>query len=111
MSELARRNLKPPRGGNTSPLKGSDLFEFDRLLGNGWLIVEEHHLEKGYKFKDFQSALDFTNKVGRLAEEVDHHPEICLTWGKAKVTIWTHSIDGLSEADFVFAARADLLIE
>lgn len=109
MSELARRDLKPPRGGEETPLTGTRLAEFDTLLGNEWLIADEHHLEKVYKFKDFQSALDFTNKVGALAEEVDHHPEICLTWGKAKVTIWTHSIGGLSEADFVFAARADLL--
>jgi 4a-hydroxytetrahydrobiopterin dehydratase len=109
MSELAQRDLKPPRRGDASPLRDSELLRFEKLLGNGWLIVEEHHLEKDYKFKDFQSALDFTNKVGALAEKVDHHPEICLTWGKAKITIWTHSIGGLSEADFVFAARADLL--
>jgi 4a-hydroxytetrahydrobiopterin dehydratase len=76
-------------------------------LGNDWIVVDEHHLEKEFKFKDFQAALDFTNNIGALAEEVDHHPEICLTWGKARVTIWTHSIGGLSEADFVFAARAD----
>ena len=110
MSELARRQIKPPRGGDASPLSGAELTNFKNLLGNGWLIVEEHHLEKVYKFKDFQSALNFTNEVGALAEEVDHHPEICLTWGKAKVTIWTHSIGGLSEADFVFAARSDLLV-
>jgi 4a-hydroxytetrahydrobiopterin dehydratase len=111
MNELARMELKPPRGGGVSPLRGSELTEFDKLLGNWWLIVDEHHLEKEYKFKNFQSALDFTNKVGVLAEQVDHHPEICLTWGKAKVTVWTHSIGGLSEADFIFAAKSDLLIE
>lgn len=109
MSKLAERELNPPRDSVGSPLQGGELTEIHDQLGNGWLVVDEHHLEKEYKFKDFQSALDFTNKVGELAEAVDHHPEICLTWGKAKVTIWTHSIGGLSEADFVFAARADEL--
>ena len=107
MSLLARRGLTPPRGEGVDPLKGTELTELHNLLGNEWKVVDEHHLEKEYKFKDFQTALDFTNNVGTLAEEVDHHPEICLSWGVAKVTIWTHSVGGLSEADFVFAARVD----
>jgi 4a-hydroxytetrahydrobiopterin dehydratase len=105
MSDLASRDLRPPREG--TPLKDSELSEFHKLLGNEWLVVDKKYLKKEYKFKDFQSALDFTNTIGALAEEVDHHPEICLTWGVVKVIIWTHSIGGLSEADFVFAARAD----
>jgi 4a-hydroxytetrahydrobiopterin dehydratase len=110
MNNLASRELSPPRGDGVDPLKGSELVELQNHLGDGWNVVNEHRLEKEYEFKDFQSALDFTNKVGALAEEVDHHPEICLTWGRAKVTIWTHSIGGLSEADFVFAARADQFV-
>ncbi len=111
MSKLAERELNLPRNGEGSPLQGDVLTEIHDQLGNGWLVINEHQLEKEYKFKDFQSALDFTNKVGELAEAVDHHPEICLTWGKANVTIWTHSIGGLSEADFIFAARADQFVE
>jgi 4a-hydroxytetrahydrobiopterin dehydratase len=65
-------------------------------------------LEKEYKFKDFRQALDFTNKVGELAESQGHHPDIHLAWGKVKLSIWTHKIDGLTESDFVFAAKADL---
>ncbi len=107
MSKLAERELNLPRNGEGSPLQGDVLTEIHDQLGNGWLVINEHQLEKEYKFKDFQSALDFTNKVGELAEAVDHHPEICLTWGKANVTIWTHSIGGLSEADFIFAAKLD----
>jgi len=72
-------------------------------------MIDEHHLEKTFQFENFQQALDFTNAVGELAESVDHHPEICLTWGKAKITIWTHSIGGLSDADFIFAARCEEL--
>lgn len=110
MSDLAQREILPPRGEGHAALKGSQLAELHALLGNDWELIEDHHLEKSYTFKDFQEALDFTNKVGVLAEAVDHHPEICLTWGRVSITIWTHSIGGLSEADFVFAAKADSII-
>lgn len=107
MNTLADRELKPPRGEGSEPLQGAPLQEFIDELNNDWQVIDGQRLEKQYKFDNFQQALDFTNKVGELAEEVDHHPEICLTWGEASITIWTHSIGGLSEADFVFAARAD----
>jgi 4a-hydroxytetrahydrobiopterin dehydratase len=109
MQNLADQPLNPPRGGGHKPLKGEALEGLADQLANGWRVVDGHHLEKNFKFDDFQAALDFTNRVGELAESVDHHPEICLTWGKATITIWTHSIGGLSEADFVFAARSDRL--
>jgi len=76
-------------------------------LGNGWQIINEHHLEKEYIFADFRQALDFTVKVGEVAENQDHHPDIYLVWGKVKLTIWTHKIDGLTESDFILAAKAD----
>lgn len=109
MNELADQELKPPRGGGASPLKGAELQLLLEKLGNDWQVIDERHLEKQYKFKNFKEALDFVNKVGELAESVDHHPDLCLGWGKATITIWTHSIGGLSEADFVFAAKADRL--
>ncbi len=73
----------------------------------GWRVVDGHHLEKSYEFPDFRQALDFTNQDGELAEEQNHHPDLFLAWGKVKVSIWTHKIDGLTESDFVFAAKAD----
>lgn len=109
MSDLADKEIKPPRG-DVEPLRGVELQTLFQALGNDWRVIDEHHLEKEFKFENFQEALDFTNKVGELAESVDHHPEICLTWGRARITIGTHSIDGLSEADFVFAAKADRLV-
>ena len=108
MNDLANREVKPPRG-DVVPLRGVDLRTLVEALGSDWQVIDERHLEKEFKFKSFQGALDFTNKVGELAEAVDHHPEICLAWGRARITIWTHSIGGLSEADFVFAAKADRL--
>jgi 4a-hydroxytetrahydrobiopterin dehydratase len=107
MSALSERELKPPRGEGVKPLEGPALQDLIDELDNGWQVIDQLRLEKAYKFKNFQEALEFTNKIGAMAEEVDHHPEICLTWGEVSITIWTHSIGGLSEADFVFAARSD----
>ena len=106
MSDLAKKSCIPCRGG-VPPLKGTQLADLQEKLKNDWKIINEHHLEKEYTFKNFKEALDFTIKVGELAENQDHHPDIFLTWGKVKVTIWTHKIDGLTESDFIFAAKTD----
>jgi 4a-hydroxytetrahydrobiopterin dehydratase len=89
------------------PLKGKELVEFAKQLGNGWKVVNEHHLEKEYLFKDFLQALAFTNKVGAVAEQEGHHPDILLSYGKVRIQLWTHKIDGLSESDFILAAKCD----
>ena len=106
MSELAQENCIPCRGG-VPPLKGEELDALQEKLGNGWQIINEHHLEKEYIFADFIQALDFTVKVGEVAENQGHHPDIYLAWGKVKLAIWTHKIDGLTESDFILAAKAD----
>lgn len=102
---LARETCVPCRGG-VPPLAGEEL----RSLANevaGWKVVDDHHLEKEYSFPDFASALSFTNRVGRIAETEGHHPDIYLAWGKVRITIWTHKIDGLTRSDFVLAAKID----
>ncbi|MBM3496725.1 MAG: 4a-hydroxytetrahydrobiopterin dehydratase [Armatimonadetes bacterium] len=106
--ELASRECVPCRGG-VPPLQGERPHELHEMLGDGWSVVDEHHLERAFAFPDFRSALEFTNAVGDLAERVGHHPDIHLSWGKVVLTIWTHKIGGLVEADFVFAAKADAL--
>ena len=106
MPDLAKKECTPCRGG-VPPLKGRELTELLEELGGGWRVVDEHHLEKEYRFKDFRAALAFTNRVGEVAEAEGHHPDIHLSWGKAKLIIWTHKIDGLTESDFIFAAKAD----
>jgi 4a-hydroxytetrahydrobiopterin dehydratase len=108
MAALAEKECVPCKGG-VEPLKGNDLRTLAAELNPGWQIVREHHLEREFKLKDFREALTFTNKVGELAEEQGHHPDIYLSWGKVKVTIWTHKIDGLTESDFVLAAKIDRL--
>src|SRR6185503_17098501 len=87
MSGLAEKECVPCKG-EVPPLKGSQLTNVANQLNGGWQVIKEHHLEKEYKFKDFRQALDFTNKVGELAESQGHHPDIYMTWGKVKLTIW-----------------------
>ena len=108
MAGLAEKECVPCRGG-VPALKGQDLNWLAGELKAGWRVVNEHHLEREFQFKDFREALAFTNKVGELAEAQGHHPDIYLAWGKVKVTIWTHKIDGLTESDFVLAAKIDRL--
>lgn len=107
MSDLAERQCVPCRGG-VPPLKGEELNSLAAQLP-GWEVVNEHHLRKHYEFKNFRESLDFVNRVGELAEDQGHHPDICFGWGKAEITIWTHKIDGLTESDFVLAAKIERL--
>jgi 4a-hydroxytetrahydrobiopterin dehydratase len=108
MAELAEKECVPCKGG-VPALKGGDLARMQQQLGGGWNVVNEHHLEREYKFENFRKALEFTNKVGELAEQQNHHPDIYLAWGKVKLTLWTHKINGLTESDFVFAAKVNKL--
>lgn len=106
MSELSQQHCVPCRGG-VPALKDDLLKVLAQKLGGDWKVVEEHHLEKVYTFDDFQQALAFTNRVGEIAEREGHHPDIHLTWGRVTLSIWTHKIDGLTESDFILAAKAD----
>lgn len=103
---LAKKECIPCKGG-IPPLKGRELALLLDQLNNGWKIIDEHHLKKEYAFKNFREALEFTIKVGHLAENQGHHPDIYLAWGKVDLTVWTHKINGLTESDFIFAAKAD----
>ena len=103
---LSKKNCTPCRGG-VPPLKGESLAELHRQLAKGWQIIDDHHLEKEYLFKNFSEALAFTNKLGEIAEQEGHHPDILLSYGKVKVQLWTHKINGLSESDFILAAKCD----
>lgn len=107
MSDLAAKTCVPCRGG-VPPLKGEPLAALQRQLPQ-WRVVNEHRLTREFKFPDFRQALEFVNRVGAIAEEQGHHPNILLTWGRAEITIWTHKIDGLTESDFILAAKIDQL--
>lgn len=109
MSSLASKTCVPCRGG-VPALKGAELHALSHQLPN-WKVVEEHHITRTFTFPDFKQALDFVNRVGATAEEQGHHPDIFLAWGKAEVTLWTHKVNGLTESDFIMAAKIDELAE
>jgi 4a-hydroxytetrahydrobiopterin dehydratase len=107
MSDLANKTCVPCRGG-VPPLAGKELEDLTKQTPQ-WKVMEGHHIVREFKFPDFAQALAFVNKVGAIAEEQGHHPDIFLTWGKAEVKTWTHKINGLTESDFILAAKIDRL--
>ena len=107
MSDLASQECVPCRGG-VPALTAEEIQPLLSQIEN-WRVVHDHHIRGDFVFPDFQTALDFVNQVGDLAEEQGHHPDIHLSWGKVGIEIWTHKIDGLTESDFVLAAKIDRL--
>ncbi len=107
MSGLSSKECVPCRGG-VPPLPREEIAKLLPEL-SGWEVVMDHHLKKNYKFADFRESLAFVNRVGELAEEQGHHPDICFGWGQAEISIWTHKINGLTESDFILAAKIDQL--
>jgi 4a-hydroxytetrahydrobiopterin dehydratase len=105
MSDLANRQCVPCRGG-VPPLAGEAITKLSAQL-NDWNVVNEHHLEKAYKFGNYREALAFVNRLSEIAEDQGHHPDICFGWGNVEVRIWTHKINGLTESDFILAAKID----
>lgn len=106
-NDLADQRCAPaPKG--TRPL---NRLEFGPLLEKltGWQVIEDHHLSRDFRFDDFMSALRFVNAIALIAEEENHHPEVTVGWGHARVDIWTHNIGGLSMSDFVLAAKISRL--
>ena len=105
MSGLADKTCVPCRG-DVPPLTEAQIVPLLAQL-SGWEVEDDHHLQKEFRFPDFASALAFVNRVGDVAEEQNHHPDIALSWGEVRVLIFTHAIDGLTDSDFVLAAKVD----
>ena len=103
---LADNKCVPCRGG-IPPMGKAKAQEMLNQLESGWTLNEDGHLERLYKFKDFAQALAFVNRIGAVAEEEGHHPDIYLAWGKCRIEIWTHKINGLTDSDFFMAAKSD----
>jgi len=102
---LTSKHCVPCRGG-VPPVQGEELEQLKAQVP-GWQVVNGHHLIKTFNFPDFRTALDFVNRAGAVAEEEGHHPDLLLSWGKVEVRTWTHKIDGLTESDFILAAKID----
>jgi 4a-hydroxytetrahydrobiopterin dehydratase len=105
MPELSDLTCVPCRGG-VPPLTADEIAVLSAQL-TGWTVVNDRRLEKTFTFADFKSALGFVDVAGAIAEEQRHHPEIVLSWGKVFVRVWTHKIDGLTQSDFILAAKID----
>lgn len=105
-TRLSEKECVPCRGG-VPPVQGEELERLLEELDAGWRVVDGHHLEKEFEFEDWAAAQTFVNRVGDLAEEQGHHPDLHLSWGRVGVELWTHKIDGLTESDFVMAAKIE----
>lgn len=105
---LSQKNCIPCKGG-TPPLNPKEIQTLQIQVPD-WKIIDDHHLARLFEFPDFLKALEFTNQLGAIAEDQGHHPNIYLTWGKVEVQIWTHEIDGLTESDFILAAKFDQIV-
>ena len=105
--QLASQTCVPCRGG-VPPLKGAELQQILQQVPQ-WKAINQHHITRAFTFPDFKQALAFVNRVGEVAEQQGHHPDILLTWGNAEITLWTHKIDGLTRSDFIMAAKIDQL--
>lgn len=106
MGKLAEQKCEPCEKGGKA-LEGKELEGLAKELGSEWNVVNGHHLEKLFKFKNFVEALEFTNRIGAIAEKEGHHPDIYLTWGKVRVGIFTHTVNGLTKSDFILAAKIE----
>ena len=117
MSGLAEKSCVPCRGG-TPPLRPDQLTDLLAELNSEWTLEQSAgndadgtglRLARTYQFKNFRDALDFVDRVGATAEEQGHHPDVYLSWGRVRLMIWTHKINGLTESDFILAAKCDAL--
>ncbi|HVT02688.1 MAG TPA: 4a-hydroxytetrahydrobiopterin dehydratase [Thermoanaerobaculia bacterium] len=106
--DLARKHCEPCRGGMPS-LDQAHAAELLTKIGGGWRIIDDHHLNHQFSFPDFKTALRFVNRVGAIAEEEGHHPDLALGYGRVSVDIWTHAAGGLTDNDFILAAKIDAI--
>jgi 4a-hydroxytetrahydrobiopterin dehydratase len=104
-SELASKQCIPCRGG-TPPLEGEALAGLSAQLPE-WQVVEGRRIERSFAFPNFKSALAFVNRIGEVAEQQGHHPDLYFGWGYVKAALYTHKIKGLTESDFVMGAKID----
>ena len=109
MSDLIKKKCEPCEG-KVIPFDISEIHKYQKKV-DGWNIIknntEVYLLEKNFKFKNFKDSQDFVNQVGTISEREGHHPDIYFGWGYAKINITTHAIKGLSENDFILAAKID----
>lgn len=104
--DLHEKKCIPCQGG-IPPLTPQEIEPYMEQIHDDWALIADHHIERVFSFNDFKNALEFVNKAGAICEQEDHHADFELSWGRVKIMIWTHKIDGLNEADFILAAKID----
>lgn len=107
MPSLAEMSCVPCRAGTPALTRAQIAPLLEQL--DSWTVIDDHHLHRRFVVRDFRRGLDLVNLIATMADEQDHHPDLGLAWGRVDVTIWTHTIDGLAEGDFVFAAKCDAI--
>jgi 4a-hydroxytetrahydrobiopterin dehydratase len=107
--DLARRQCVPCKAG-IPPLAPDRVESLRRQISRDWKLIDGHHLEREFRVKDFRQALALANRFGEIAEGQNHHPDLLVSWGKLRLTLYTHAINGLHENDFILAARIDALV-
>ena len=104
--ELAKKTCIPCQGG-IPPLRPEEIKPYLAQLPAGWEVVENHHLFKEFQLGSFKQSMDVVNLFADVAEENGHHPDLTISFKLVKVTLYTHKIDGLAEADFILAAKLE----
>jgi len=106
--DLSDKKCVPCEGG-VLPLNPEEVAELKKSLSAGWIVLENIRIKKEFSFVNFKHTMDFVNRVANLAEEEGHHPDMHVYYGKVIIEFWTHAINGLSENDFIMAAKIDKL--
>lgn len=105
---LTEKKCVPCEGG-VPAIEGAEIENYTCQLKSKWDVVDEKMLRRAFTFPDFKSAMDFANQVAAIAEEEGHHPDLHISWGKVVIELYTHAIGGLSENDFIVAAKIDAI--
>ena len=105
---LAEKSCMSCRGG-VPPLTTKEIKKLLQELGNGWIVNNKGHLHKEYFLDGFTGPMSFANKIAKVAEKEGHHPDLKISWGICSVEIWTHKINGLTESDFILAAKIEVI--
>jgi 4a-hydroxytetrahydrobiopterin dehydratase len=108
--ELKQMKCVPCEGG-VKPLKGQAIADYMHKLDSGWVVIGDKMIRKEFPFKNFNLGMAFLNKIAAIADQEGHHPDVCISYTKVQVELFTHAINGLSENDFIMAAKIDDVIK
>jgi Pterin-4a-carbinolamine dehydratase len=106
--DLSKKKCKPCEGG-IAPLDKNEVAEYKKLIKDDWKVTENNKISKEYAFVNYKHTMEFVNKVANLADEEGHHPVMHVYYGKVMIELWTFTINGLSENDFILASKIDKL--